>query len=146
MRAVAPRCVFITANHTETDMSLKSRLIMILAASGFAATAAVAHPKLLTAVPAVGATVSGPTAIELEFNEAVVDRFSGIEIQMTEMPGMKMTAPMKMAAGAAVVGDDGKRLTTTFAKPLSKGVYKVAWHAVAADTHRVEGSYSFTVK
>ena len=127
-------------------MSLKSRLIIVLAASGFAVTAAAAHPKLLTAVPAAGATVNGPTAIKLDFNEAVVDRFSGIELQMTEMPGMKMTAPMKMTAGAAVVGDDGKRLTTALAKPLSKGVYKVSWHAVAADTHRVEGSYSFTVK
>jgi methionine-rich copper-binding protein CopC len=130
----------------ETDMSLKSRLIIVLAASGFAVTAAAAHPKLLTAVPAAGSTVNGPTAIKLDFNEAVVDRFSGIELQMTEMPGMKMTAPMKMTAGAAVVGDAGKQLMTTFAKPLSKGVYKVSWHAVAADTHRVEGNYSFTVK
>jgi methionine-rich copper-binding protein CopC len=127
-------------------MSLNSRLIVILTASSFAATAAVAHPKLLTEAPAAGATVSGPMAIELEFNEAVVDRFSAIELQMTEMPGMKMAAPMKMIAGVAVVGEEGKRLTTTFAKPLSKGVYKVVWHAVAADTHRVEGSYSFTVK
>ncbi len=127
-------------------MSLKSRLIVTLAASSFAATAAVAHPKLLTAAPAAGATVSGPMAIELDFNEAVVDRFSGIDVQMTKMPGMKMAAPMKMTAGAAVVGADGKRLTTTFTNPLSKGVYKVVWHAVAADTHRVEGNYSFTVK
>jgi len=97
-------------------------------------------------VPPAGASATSPKTVKLGFNEAVIGRFSGIDVQMTGMPDMKMTAPMRMAAGSAVVGGDRKRLTTTFAKPLPKSVYKVAWHAVAADTHRVEGSYSFTVK
>jgi methionine-rich copper-binding protein CopC len=129
----------------ETGMSRPFTLLIVLSTSALAATAASAHPKLMTAVPAAGASVTAPTSIELNFNEAVVDRFSGIEVEMTKMPGMKMTAPMKMSAGSAAVAGNGKRLTTTFAKPLAKGVYKVGWHAVAADTHRVEGSYSFTV-
>lgn len=126
-------------------MSRASRFLIALSASALAATAASAHPKLMKAMPAAGASVNAPTSIELQFNEAVVDRFSGIAVEMTKMPGMKMTAPMKIATASTVVAGDGKRLTTTFAKPLAKGVYKVGWHAVAADTHRVEGSYSFTV-
>jgi len=51
-----------------------------------------------------------------------------------------------MAARPSLSGDNGTRLTANFAKPLPKGGYKVTWHAVTADTHRVEGSYSFTVK
>ncbi|MDU1671067.1 MAG: copper resistance protein CopC [Bradyrhizobium sp.] len=29
---------------------------------------------------------------------------------------------------------------------LSPGEYKVEWHAVSDDTHRVKGSYSFSVR
>ncbi|MEJ1978863.1 MAG: copper resistance protein CopC [Acetobacteraceae bacterium] len=28
---------------------------------------------------------------------------------------------------------------------LPPGLYKVIWHATSVDTHRTEGSYSFTV-
>ena len=37
-------------------------------------------------------------------------------------------------------------MTGTAARPLRPGVYLVKWHAVGADTHRLEGSYSFTVR
>ena len=30
-------------------------------------------------------------------------------------------------------------------RPLSTGVYKVTWHATSVDTHKTEGSYTFTV-
>ena len=29
--------------------------------------------------------------------------------------------------------------------PLAAGTYKVEWHAVSTDTHKTQGSYSFTV-
>ena len=44
------------------------------------------------------------------------------------------------------VGKDGKSMVGVPAKPLAKGVYKVAWHAVTADSHRMQGDFSFTVR
>jgi methionine-rich copper-binding protein CopC len=37
-------------------------------------------------------------------------------------------------------------LVVLLSKPLAAGTYKMEWHAFAADTHRVEGTYSFTVR
>lgn len=123
-----------------------SRLLVAIAAAGLAAGAAEAHPRLVAATPAADAVVAGPATIKLKFNEPVVARFSGIELQMTAMPGMKMSTPMKVAVGARKLATDPTTLSANPAKPLAKGVYRVKWHAVTADTHRVEGSYSFTVK
>ncbi|MET0238531.1 MAG: copper resistance protein CopC, partial [Sphingobium sp.] len=41
---------------------------------------------------------------------------------------------------------DGKTLTVTLPRALPVGTYKLDWHAVTADTHRIEGSYAFSVK
>ncbi len=127
-------------------MGQSARLVIASAFAVLAGTAAVAHPKLIASIPAVDASVAAPAFVKLRFNEAVVSRFSGVAVQMTTMPGMTMKTPMMMATRPAVSGDNGTSLTIKLAKPLSKGSYKVAWHAVAADTHRVAGSYTFTVK
>lgn len=64
---------------------------------------------------------------------------------MTEMPGMKM-GPMKMNGVTATVAADGKTLVAALAKPLPVGTYKVDYHVVSADTHRIQGSYTFKVQ
>jgi copper resistance protein C len=40
---------------------------------------------------------------------------------------------------------DRKQLVVPLPSPLIAGRYKVAWHAVSEDTHRVKGEYSFEV-
>jgi methionine-rich copper-binding protein CopC len=30
-------------------------------------------------------------------------------------------------------------------KPLNAGIYKVNWRAVSTDTHKIEGSFTFSV-
>jgi hypothetical protein len=57
-----------------------------------------------------------------------------------------MTAPMSVGTVRSRVGADGKTLIGTLKAPLPVGSYTLGWHVVTADTHRVEGSYSFTVK
>lgn len=109
-----------------------------------APVAAYAHPKLISATPAPN-SVAAPTArLQLVFSEGLVAQFSGADLVMTEMPGMKMNAPMKMPAKAAL-GADGKTLVVTLPKALPRGSYKLSYHVVSTDTHRVEGSYSFKV-
>lgn len=122
------------------------RFAPIIAAVLLAApVAAYAHPKLLSATPAAN-SVAAPTArLQLVFSEGLVAQLSGADLVMTDMPGMKMNAPMKMRA-TATLGADGKTLVVTLPKALTPGGYKLSYHVVSTDTHRVEGSYSFKVK
>ncbi|OAH46730.1 copper resistance protein CopC [Sphingobium yanoikuyae] len=126
-------------------MFRKTIFAVAMAASVLTATAAQAHPKLNAATSAANAVVAAPTRIQLVFSEALVAQFSGLDLTMTEMPGMKM-APMKMNGVKATVGADGKTLVATLAKPLPVGTYKVDYHVVSADTHRIQGSYTFKVQ
>lgn len=103
---------------------------------------AYAHPKLLSASPAQGAVVSKPARLQLNFSEKLVPAFSTADLTMDAMPGM---ATMKMAS-TAKVAPDGRSLIVTPKSALPRGRYTVAWRVVASDTHRVTGTYSFSVK
>lgn len=126
-------------------MFRKTVFAVAMAASAFSATAALAHPKLNSATPAADSVVAAPTRIQLIFSEAIVAQFSGLDLTMTEMPGMKM-GPMKMNGVKATVAADGKTLVAALAKPLPVGTYKLDYHVVSADTHRIQGSYTFKVQ
>jgi len=106
---------------------------------------AFAHPKLITATPAPNSATAPTARLQLAFSERLVAQFSGADVVMTEMPGMKMRAPMKMAVKASLA-EDGKTLVLTLQKPLAKGNYRIDWRVVSTDTHRVQGNYSFKVQ
>jgi copper resistance protein C len=108
------------------------------------ASAAYAHPKLMSATPAPNATVAAPGRVELHFSETLMPKFSGADLMMTAHGG-KAHAPMKVA-GTATVGADGRTVVVTPKSPLAAGRYSVAWHVVSVDTHRVAGNYAFAVK
>lgn len=122
-------------------------LSLILAAA--AAAPAWAHPKLVASTPADGETVAATDRVELRFSEALEASFSGAELEQTSMMmgGKMMNHTMKVGTAAvAVDAADPTLLVLTARKPLTAGGYKLRWHAVAADTHRVEGVVAFTVK
>ena len=133
-------------------MPFRSRPPIKLATFAFAlgtlalATAVEAHPSLVAASPAANGTIASTNELKLTFSEALVAQFSGMNVLMTDMPGMKMTSPMAVGVVSSKVAADGKTLVGTLKTPLPAGTYTLGWHAVTADTHRVEGSYSFTVK
>lgn len=108
------------------------------------ASAAQAHPKLVSASPAANTTVAKPSRVELRFSEQLIPTFSGADIMMTGHGGATH-APIKVMAMAAVAGD-GKTLVLTPKAPLVPGRYTVAWHVVSSDTHRITGNYAFSVK
>jgi methionine-rich copper-binding protein CopC len=112
--------------------------LAVLAAS-LLATSANAHPKLKSASP--GADVSSKaslTEIRLNFSEGVIAKFSGVEI--------KDENGKKIPTGVAVTDPkDKKQLVVPLPAPLTAGRYKVTWHAVSEDTHRVKGEYSFAI-
>ncbi|MPS68871.1 copper homeostasis periplasmic binding protein CopC [Novosphingobium aerophilum] len=105
---------------------------------------ALAHPKLLSATPAANSAVAKPTSITLTFSEDLVAPLSGIDLVMTGMPGMADHKPMPIKGIAARA--KGKTMTIALPRPLPTGTYELTWHAVAADQHRIEGSYGFTVR
>lgn len=109
------------------------------------AATAYAHPELVQTTPAANATTAAPARIELRFSERLVTAFSSAELLMVDMPGMKMDKPSKEAATSAI-GPDGKTLTIVPARSLSPGAYRVDYRVVAADTHRVTGSFTFRVQ
>lgn len=105
---------------------------------------AAAHPSLVSASPAANASVARPTQIVLTFSETLVAPLSGIELTMTAMPGMANHPRMPIRGFATKI--DGRTLTAKFPRALPVGTYELKWHVVAADQHRIENTYTFTVR
>ena len=116
-----------------------STAVIALFAACLIATSAHAHPTLKSANPPVEGTATAPTTeIRLNFSEAVISKFSSVELR--DLSGMKI-ATGKVATDAK----DEKQLIVTLQAPLKAGAYTVKWTVVTADTHRVNGTYSFKV-
>jgi methionine-rich copper-binding protein CopC len=120
------------------------RTLIVLSALALSSPV-LAHTKLVNATPAANATVAKTAKITLVFSEKVMPQFAGATVTMTGMPGMADHAPMKMAA-TSTMAKDGKTMTITLARPLPAGTYKVEWRAAGSDMHKMNDSYSFTVK
>jgi methionine-rich copper-binding protein CopC len=105
----------------------------IIAALLLMAAPAFAHARLESSVPAKGAQVKSPRTITMKFVEALEPAFSG--------------ATLSDAAGKAVAVPSAVNGSSITLLPFSlrPGLYTVAWHSVGHDTHRVTGSFSFTV-
>ncbi len=112
--------------------------VTVLTASLFG-SAAYAHPELQSAEPAAGvATTTSPKQIRITFNENVIPKFSGVEVK-------DQTGKVIPTGKAATDPANKKLLIVPVNEQLAPGEYKVEWHAVSDDTHRVKGSYSFSV-
>lgn len=105
--------------------------------------AAFAHPKLVAATPAANATVAPTTAVKLTFSERLMPKLSTAALIMT---GMANHPDMKMTGVTSAVAADGKSIVLTSAKPLPAGSYRADWVIVGADTHRITGKHSFSVR
>lgn len=106
----------------------------LVIASAALASPAAAHVYLKAGTPAANATVAAPKRIMLHMSEKIMASFSGFSVSKQSKP-----VPLKV-----VIATD--QMVGTVARRLSPGVYMVKWHAVGADTHRLEGSYTFTVR
>lgn len=115
--------------------------ISVLASLTMASNAS-AHAHLESQLPAADSTVSTPKELRLQFSEGVEEKFTKVSITSTAASGKTMVEPVP---GIATDRTDKKVLIVTPAAPLAAGEYKVEWHAVSVDTHKSEGSYSFSV-
>lgn len=124
--------------------------LRIIAASALMALAiagapAEAHPRLLASQPTEKAAIAPTNRISFTFSEQLVAAVSGLDVTMTGMPGMPNHV-MKMGGFKTSVSEDGKTLIATFERPLMAGSYKVDWHVVSSDTHRINGTTTFSVQ
>jgi methionine-rich copper-binding protein CopC len=106
------------------------------------ASNAFAHAHMESQLPAADSTVTAPKELRLTFSEGIEEKFTKVSITSTT-PGGKTL--VEAVPGVATDPADKKTLIVTPAAPLAAGEYKVEWHAVSVDTHKSEGSYSFTV-
>jgi copper resistance protein C len=115
-------------------------LILSLAAASFGlAGQAFAHAHLKSETPAANSTVAAPEQLILKFSE-------GLEIKFTSI---KVIGPDGKAAATGTLSldpNDNTSLIVPINGSLAAGKYKVDWHAVSTDTHKTQGTYSFTVK
>jgi methionine-rich copper-binding protein CopC len=90
--------------------------------------------------------VSNVRQVTLTFSERLLPNLSGFDLTMTGMPGMANHKPMKVTGFKITIGADGKTLVATLPRALPAGTYRIDWHAVSADTHRITGNVTFTVR
>ena len=100
--------------------------------------AALAHAHLVRAVPAAGGTVTtAPNEVTLRFNERLERAFSSVVV--------RDAAGKQVNKGDAAVDRSDRTIMRVMLQPLEPGVYKVEWQALSADTHKVNGDFTFTV-
>jgi methionine-rich copper-binding protein CopC len=117
---------------------MKRSTMAIAAVLALAPVMALAHAHLDRAEPAAGAAVAAmPTEVTLSFTEAVEPTFSSIVVHDAQGRAVhdgKATGTPGNTAGLKVK-----------LRPAPPGVYKVMWKVLSVDTHRTQGSFTFTV-
>ena len=115
-------------------------ILPLVAALALTAGSALAHPHVVSSTPAKDGQVAGsPKTVKIKFNEAPSAAFSTIEIKDASGKAVKV-------GKTGVDKADKTSLTATVDQTLTPGVYTVDWKASGSDTHKVAGTYSFTVK
>lgn len=112
--------------------------VALIAAIAFASAPAFAHAHLDHAQPAPGAKLAtAPNEVAIWFTEAVEPKFSSIVVQNAK--------GVAMQTGAAALAPDNRAQLSVKLRQLSPGTYKVLWRVLSVDTHRSQGSFSFSV-
>lgn len=108
--------------------------IMVLAAPG----AVSAHADLATSDPPADSVLDvAPTEIVLTFTEAVDPTDDALRIVDAEGAAVPL-GPITQELGADTI-------TAPVTEPLADGSYVVAWSAVSADSHPINGAFVFSV-
>jgi methionine-rich copper-binding protein CopC len=98
-----------------------------------------AHAYPTHQAPGAGATVSASQKdVAIDFDDGLEPAFSSIAV--TDAQGHGVTS------AKSVVDPSNRKHMSVALNPLTPGVYTVSWVAVAADGHRTQGHYAFTVK
>ena len=112
----------------------KHVLTAVVFLAALTSTDAFAHAFLDHASPAVGSTVAAaPPELTLWFTQKLEPAFSSVEV---------MGPNGSSIGGKAEISGNTMRVGIKAAGP---GSYHVHWQALSVDTHKTQGSFSFTV-
>jgi len=114
-------------------------VVVFIAAAFVALTAApaFAHASLESTDPVAGSVLTAPPkAVELQFSESVTVSLGGVRVFDSDGNRVTTDPPRKPTASQVRVGLRGK---------LGDGSYVVTWRVVSADTHPVQGAFTFQV-
>ena len=127
----------ITTSPRTRAAALVGAVIVVLGILLGASTAS-AHAELLSSFPANQELLrEAPSEIALQFTEAVDPIEPGIRLLDSDGD--------EVAIGAVDQSAGSDRMRATIADELADGTYVVAWQGVSADSHRVRGSFTFSV-
>src|ERR1700722_15991545 len=102
------------------------------------APAAWAHATLVTTTPADGAIVAkAPAEVTATFDEPV--GVSSDSLQVFAPNGTKV------GNGSTTHGSKPSEIVLKLKGGLGKGTYTVGWHVISADSHPVQGAWTFSV-
>lgn len=117
---------------------MKYSTMLMGASLVLAPVTALAHAHLDRAEPAASTSVTvAPREVTLWFTEAVEPKFSSIVVQDAKGKAVQ--------DGNASGAPDNTAVLKVKLRTLSPGAYKVMWKVLSVDTHRTQGSFSFTV-
>lgn len=120
---------------TKISRTLAYALVASIAFAG----QAFAHAHLTTSTPADKAVLTmSPDELDLIFTEALNLKFTGIKLIGPDKQEIK--------TGDGMLMDGDKGLMIPVSDKLDAGTYTVEWHALSADGHKTNGTYSFTIK
>jgi copper resistance protein C len=103
-----------------------------------AVTVAFAHAELKRAVPpAGGAVAAAPNEVTVTFSEPLEPAFSTVVV--------RDSAGKQVDKADAHIDKDDRTIMRVSLQPLQQGIYTVKWRVVTVDTHRTEGTFTFTV-
>jgi methionine-rich copper-binding protein CopC len=103
-----------------------------------AASPAFAHAFLTHANPPVGSTVAAPpAALTLTYTEALEVPFCTVTVAASSGAAVQTGRPQPVTGNPNEI--------TVPLHITAPGKYTVTWHALSVDTHKTEGSFSFTV-
>ncbi len=106
---------------------------IVLAAALCVSASAWAHARLKSSEPSANASVKSPSLIRMNFSENLEPAFSGATL--SDATGK--TIPVPASVGGATI--------TLMPLSLKPGAYKVTWHSVGHDTHKITGNFGFKV-
>ena len=113
-------------------------ILLTSALLSLAGVPAFAHAHLVKAVPAAGGTLHDPPSeVTLRFNEKLEPAFSSVIV--------RDAAGKQIDKGDGKVDKSDRTLIRVSLPALEPGVYKVEWRATSADTHKVNGDFTFKV-
>ena len=111
---------------------------LVVALVALLATPASAHASLLSTDPSNGGVYdTPPKAVILRFNEGVEVSLGGVRVYSSDRSRVVTGEPEHPNGQQSVV--------STSLPKLDAGTYVVTWRVISADSHPVEGAYTFQV-